>query len=209
LSPRDFILFGSGLGDEDADMNPVRESKVSWISGRGEFRENYVLIPASSVKGAISHRVAYYWNKLNNCYAEDNNATVGAQNEAVRILFGYEDQEKKEQKRGNVLFSDVFVSPDSVKSKVLHHVSIDRYTGGAKAGALFQEKVNYMGDNRLQLDLLVKANLFRENDKLGLLRKSLESALKDVCEGLLPLGGGVNRGQGSFYGEMTCDGELV
>jgi hypothetical protein len=66
-----------------------------------------------------------------------------------------------------------------------------------------------MGDNRLQLDLLVKANLFRENDKLGLLRKSLESALKDVCEGLLPLGGGVNRGQGSFYGEMTCDGELV
>jgi len=36
-----------------------------------------------------------------------------------------------------------------------------------------------------------------------IIRKSLESALDDICHGLLPLGGGVNRGNGVFIGDLT------
>lgn len=70
LEPENFFLFGAGFGDEDVDMKPKTERYFNWSSGTPKLDETqeYFLIPATSVKGAISHRVAYHYNLLQNAY---------------------------------------------------------------------------------------------------------------------------------------------
>jgi CRISPR/Cas system CSM-associated protein Csm3 (group 7 of RAMP superfamily) len=75
LKPKDFFLFSAGFGDEDAESKPKTERYFDWSSGKPEIESTeYWLIPATSVKGAISHRVAYHYNKLNNEFIGKNSA---------------------------------------------------------------------------------------------------------------------------------------
>ncbi len=201
LHPEDFFLFGSGFGDDEADMTPVKARKVTWDGNTGKIEENFTLIPATSVKGALAHRVAFYWNKLNGLYIGNPDAKIGSENEAVKELFGFEDGTK--QKRGNLLFSDVFETP--LPDKLINHVSIDRFTGGAIDGALFQEKTTYGKGKTFTLTIMAKKDVVDGKDKL---KETLENAINDICSGMLPLGGGVNRGNGIFNGSFTINGVL-
>lgn len=203
LQPEDFFLFGSGFGDEEADMTPVKEKKVVWKDGKGELTEELVLIPATSVKGALAHRVAYHYNRLKERFAGcigEKEPKVGNENEAVQVLFGYENQEAKKQVRGNLLFSDV-IEDRRLKDKIINHVAIDRFTGGAIDGALFSEKTTYGNGQEFTLTILAKCDALK-GDKI---QDSLEAAMIDICKGLLPLGGGVNRGNGAFTGTLSAN----
>lgn len=218
LKPDAFCLFGSGYGDDEADMTPVREDKVEWKDGKGSMNGSCYLVPATSVKGAIAHRVAYHYNLRCKKYADTMGSPkekemencIGCGNLAVRSLFGMEGANEQEQLRGNVLLSDLFLDAGSATEKILNHVAIDRFTGAPIDGALFSEKTLYLKEMDLVLEIMVDANRVRKqvgkeeiyNDVIG----SLEAALKDICHGLLPLGGGVNRGNGVFSGEMTKEG---
>ena len=64
LCPEDFFFFGAGFGDEDADNIQKTERFIDWTSGKPTMseKEERVLIPATSVKGAISHRTAFHYN---------------------------------------------------------------------------------------------------------------------------------------------------
>ena len=69
-------------------------------------------------------------------------------------------------------------------------------------------KVNYNVIN----ELIKKDNIIPENKKEETkfnVKKAFEDSLKDVCMGLLPLGGGVNRGNGCFSGILTKNGEVI
>jgi len=205
LKPEDFFLFGSGFGDDEADMTPVKAKKVDWSTGVGVMQEDLVLIPATSVKGALAHRVAFHYNRLNERFAGckgDKEPKVGNENEAVQALFGYENQEAKKQVRGNLLFSDV-IEDKLLEDKILNHVAIDRFTGGAIDGALFQEKTTYITDDNKSFTLTILAN--EKGLKGEKVQESLETAMIDICKGLLPLGGGVNRGNGTFTGTLSVD----
>jgi CRISPR/Cas system CSM-associated protein Csm3 (group 7 of RAMP superfamily) len=69
LRPENFFLFGAGYGDEDVDNKPKTERYFEWSSGKPILAEKeWLLIPATSVKGALSHRVAYHYNKLTNTF---------------------------------------------------------------------------------------------------------------------------------------------
>lgn len=212
LQPEDFFLFGSGFGDEDVDMTPVKARKVVWEDGEGRLSDKMVLIPATSVKGALSHRVAYHWNKLNEYYAGNPEAKVGKENFAVKTLFGSEGEKEGEgQLRGNVIFSDI-IENRSVKDKILNHVAIDRFTGGAIDGALFSEKTTYVKekDKPFEMTLLVKNEMLSKKDKKNVtVGEALEVALQDICKGMLPLGGGVNRGNGIFTGTLKRGEEII
>lgn len=212
LQPEDFFLFGSGFGDEDVDMTPVKARKVVWEDGEGRLSDKMVLIPATSVKGALSHRVAYHWNKLNEYYAGNPEAKVGKENFAVKTLFGSEGEKEGEgQLRGNVIFSDI-IENRSVKDKILNHVAIDRFTGGAMDGALFSEKTTYVRekDKPFEMTLLVKNEMLSKKDKKNVtVGEALEVALQDICKGMLPLGGGVNRGNGIFSGTLKRGEEII
>jgi CRISPR/Cas system CSM-associated protein Csm3 (group 7 of RAMP superfamily) len=200
LQPRDFFLFASGFGDSDADITPVKESVIRWKEGeKATVANNVVLVPATSIKGAISHRTAFHWNKENKLYIGNQDARTCEENEAVKALFGY--QNDNDIKRGNVLFSDMFLSDDSLSDKVQHHVKIDRFTGGAISGALYQEKVVYGPESILKTTIYVSRSVPEEYIK------SFEAALRDVASGMLPLGGAVNRGHGIFTGSVEKNGE--
>ncbi len=217
LKPVDFMLFGSGFGNDKADMTFVRESFVDWSGGTAQVkdREQVILIPASSVKGALSHRLAFHYNKIKGIFAdtlaagEKIEAFVGNNNGAVKAVFGSEGEKDaggkiQNKKRGNVLISDI-IQEASVSPKILNHVSIDRFTGGAIDGALFSEETLYAKGQSFELKLLVNNSAFEDKD----VKTAFEDALKDLCSGMLPLGGGVNRGNGCFEGIIKRNGELI
>ncbi len=199
LVPTDFFLFGSGFSDDEADMTPVVEDFVEWKDGRPYFVEG-TLLPATSIKGALSHRTAFYWNKLNNRFADDSNGLTGGNNPAVAALFGTSGEEVDDGRisRGNVLIDDVIIP--KLDSKLVNHVAIDRFTGGALDGALFTEKVVYGKDLNVCFDISVCKKAFDDDMTI---REAFELALKDLKEGMLPLGGGTNRGNGTFLSHLT------
>lgn len=287
LKARDFFQFGAGYGGTIStkkgaawvDKLPKREPVVTWADGKPTLRANDkapYLLPATSLKGALSHRTAYHYNKLSDNYVEgqeislpspkydqivaelldekataindqasieqeierlmrlqegiatmgfDDNAAfkkytddlaaaqtdearpnVGENNDAVRALFGYaverreKDNKKEKPQRGHVLIDDVFLDDDQVVGKTFSHVMIDRFTGGAKAGALFSEEVAGSGaEVNFPIYVHIKAFAGDNGEKI---RSAFEEALLDVANGLLPLGGGVAKGHGIFTGEV-------
>jgi len=229
LTPEDFFLFGSGFSSEngDADMTFVTEKAIIWPEGKPKFSEEKILIPATSVKGALAHRVAFHYNKELKVYSNkldepgictylikngyripddceefdsnklnDKMKMVIDGNPAVRALFGYSANEKDGQ-IGNAIFSDIFLSSEP-KKKLLNHVAIDRFTGGTMDGALFSEEVVGSKES-FTLNILVNNKAF-ETEKC---QKAFEAALNDLCNGMLPLGGGTMRGNGCFTGTFT------
>jgi len=222
LTPDDFFLFGSGFGADNADMSYVTEKViVGWDERNVRFSEGKVLIPASSVKGALAHRVAFHYNKTKkvfadtltedllkkegykmdiDCKPEQNRlieiATKG--NPAVRALFGYSASNNDGQ-RGNTIFSDVYLK-EPANEKLLNHVAIDRFTGGAMDGALFSEEV--VGSKEE-----FKLTCFVNKDVKPEYLDAFDSTLKDLCVGMLPLGGGTMRGHGCFKGKITKNGK--
>lgn len=209
LEPEDFFLFGSGFGDEEADMTPVKENVVTWENGHAKLKEGCYLCPATSIKGAIAHRVAFHYNRMkgdrfaDKMIVEDREKYLGKNNEAVKLLFGSEGDEKGNGKlRGNVIVSDLYI--DKVTEKILNHVAIDRFTGGAIDGALFSEKTVYGSNKELKIDIL--ANM--ENMDIDVV-KAFKLTLDDICKGMLPLGGGVNRGHGIFKGKIKENGRQI
>lgn len=198
LKPLDFFMFGSGMGDSDADNVYVSEYVVS----RGESVDSNkrVLIPGSSVKGAIAHRTAYHYNKIKGNFAgkTEPKEITGSNNEAVAAIFG----EKKSDNtftRGRILIDDVIKGQAEPKSKPFFHNKIDQFTGGTMDGALFQEKVIYDKDAEYTFDIYVENSALADDD----IKKAFVQSLRDICTGLLPLGGITNRGNGIFTGTAT------
>ena len=60
-------------------------------------------------------------------------------------------------------------------------------------------------DSLSSLKLLVNNSAFDDKDVM----KAFEDTLKDLCSGMLPLGGGVNRGNGCFEGTIKRNGEPI
>lgn len=200
ISPDDFFMFGSGFGDKDADQTPVLESVIDYENKCLGKRK--ILIPASSVKGALSHRTAFHFNKINKQFGEK--AKVGSENEAVREIFGYEKNKNDKGAKGKILISDCFLDYDEAKdTKVFEHVSIDRFTGGAIDSALFQEKAVAKRDEFI-IEILLRNDVCgdKENEAFDSALGAFEAALDDVVQGRLSLGGATTKGYGFFKGKV-------
>lgn len=212
LKPLDFFMFGSGMGDSDADNVYVSELVVS----QGESIDNNkrVLIPGSSVKGAIAHRTAYHYNKIKKRFAGEQKPEdiTGCNNEAVAAIFGKADGDKFT--RGRILIDDIIKGQVKAEAdadagekatptaKTFFHNKIDQFTGGTMDGALFQEKVIYDKDAEYTFDIYVETDALKDE-----VVNAFEQSLRDICTGLLPLGGITNRGNGIFTGTATKDNE--
>lgn len=273
LTPENFFLFGAGYGDEDVDNKPKTERYFDWSSGQPVLAEkDWLLIPATSVKGALSHRVAYHYNLLSknfvggtqqaqtsppaadlsaimaslkppvdvdtvdissdsseweqlrkkietwtleNALAESDSwqhyenelgkyhsnykpaeKPKGEDNPAVKALFGYVLDSDGSGARGNVILSDLYLEPKEGAEKVFSHVAIDRFTGGARDGMLFQQKAT--SSDAFTLDIYVKKDALSDEN----VKKALEEALKELCNGNLQLGGGSSKGHGVFKGAL-------
>ncbi len=218
LKPDDYFIFSSGYGDKEVDDVAKKEIVIDWVSHkdtlveRPRFSKEKCLIPATSLKGAISHRTAFYFNKLLPIYADQLPAGKcagdysGENNLAVKALFGCAKNSREGSEsgqRGRILISDVYI--EDIKEKIFNHVAIDRFTGGAIDGALFDEKVTNTSSN-ITLMIIVENEAFNGDDKI---QQTLEAALKDITTGMLPLGGKTMRGHGCFRGTVTKNGEVI
>ena len=191
IQPEDFFIFGSGFGDEETDSTPVYERVVDYKHKK--LSEKQILIPASSIKGALAHRTTYHYNLQNKFFVGNDDA----QN-SIQGLFGQAKDSKDESKKGSkgkVIFSDCF-KENKNNTKIFDHVSIDRFTGGALEGALFQEKTLSQKD-MWEMEILLEKNI----DEAYV--KAFESALSDVTTGMLPLGGMTTKGHGIFVGTWS------
>lgn len=188
ITPDDFFMFGSGFGDDDADMTPVYEKVVDY--DKGALSQEQILIPASSIKGALAHRTTYHYNLQNNYFIGDEKVKEG-----IKEIFGQAKQSDDASGcKGSILFSDCY-KPKAL-TKVFDHVAIDRFTGGGIDGKLFQEKT-ITDDREYEIEILLE----KEIDEKYV--KAFEAALTDVTIGMLPLGGATTKGHGTFSGEWN------
>ena len=196
LSPEDFVFFGSGLGNKNADSMALTERYVHWDSNNEGTPKDGVVFPGSSIKGAFAHRFRYWYNVLD----PSNEGEPAKGDAASRILFGTVDGKK--QVPGLMFFEDVILD-DKYSRKVFNHVMIDRFTGGAFPGALYNEEAVYMKGVPFELRFTLDLNgLNQRCANEGVDPKKVEDAIdlveRDINEGLLPLGGLTNRGHGCF-----------
>jgi len=205
-----WAMFGSGFGDSDADMTPVYEQVVDYEHKK--LSDKQILIPASSIKGAIAHRTAYHYNKKM-LEAGKDHTQVGEDNEAVKAIFGHKKELSSDKKtelgqKGKILISDCFKPFDEEKqTKTFDHVSIDRFTGGAIDGALFQEKTVARDKESYEIEILLENDIDKKAIKaFEQALKAFEQTLKDITTGMLPLGGATTKGHGVFSGEVFKNG---
>lgn len=180
--------------DRDPDMLPMHEAKIYWTKNPdgtqcGEFGEQQYLLPASAIKGAIRHRVAYHYNCLNACFVEDDAAYDTNENPAINALFGF--AKDSDSSAGILAFQDIYL--DKQKQQVQMHNKIDKFTSGVINGALFSENVLWHSRIQINLDVTQPNKVTDPNIKLALHR-----ALADLENGWLPLGASASRGLGVF-----------
>jgi CRISPR/Cas system CMR subunit Cmr4 (Cas7 group RAMP superfamily) len=211
LKPRGFWMFGGGVDVDVAngtanwkasDMAPVRDTVIEWKNDQAELLKNCLIIPGSSIKGAIAHRTAYHFNCLEGRFidpdaddAKERLEEYSQSNQAIEDLFGSAKNDGSGE-RGHVLIDDLYLPPNTPTRRV-PHVSIDRFTGGALDGALFDERPVVGGLLPLKVYLDKPAETFP-----GHAIEALRRALSDLAEGCLALGAGVGRGNGFFEGTL-------
>ena len=214
LEPDDFFLFSNGKKDSasgEADMSALRGARIVWNGKTPDFQEEEIVIPASSVKGALAHRTLFHYNRLKGKFADQKAFPEDEEEwkENIRELFGFAKDDKnakaneKAGMAGKLRFSDVYLNVNPVDSFTnIAHVSIDRLTQGNIQGALFQEEVvDFQKEKKnLKLEILLEESETLDNSEKILL-EAFEYALDDLCNKRLPVGGGVNRGHGRFTGK--------
>jgi CRISPR/Cas system CSM-associated protein Csm3 (group 7 of RAMP superfamily) len=205
LVPRDFFIFqeSNRAIEDEADMLAKKEETLVWgNSDEPKMSEGLYLIPASSLKGALSHRSLFHYNRLKGVFADTSASDEnheGKRHGGLNRLFGHAKNSRQEIEgsKGLLIFNDVYLKEKVQKLERISHVSIDPLTQGARPSALFSEEPlnkNY----KIDFDIYLEQPESLEPDAL----KSFELALQDLCNGRLPLGGGVNRGHGLFTGTM-------
>ena len=211
IMPENVFLFGAGFGDSEADSIGVREKVVDY--DKGDLSEAKLLIPASSIKGAVSQRTRYYINThLGNSIAESNDNSKDSKADKIHAtLFGSADSSDKESTKsqatkGKILISDIYLDFDKEKdSQIFAHNSIDRFTGGCVDGALFQEKADF--GSEFVLNIFVDTSHKSQDFEIAL--QSFEKALNDICAGFLPLGAASSKGHGFFSGSLEKNGVKI
>lgn len=219
LTPLAFWRIGQGdhslLSEENpahkpADLLPKLEPRVHWDeqSGRATLQSHTLLVPGSSVKGALSHRVAFHHNRFNldSQNAEQRLADGGdydhQENPAVQALFGSikcngGDKKMAGGRVGSVLIDDLNANISAKEIGTMMHNAIDRFTGGVRTHMLFEEELIW--GKPIELALWVDTRHPIDTSA----RHALAAALEDLTSGRLALGAGAGKGHGYFEGQIT------
>lgn len=202
LKPEGYWMIGGGedmaTDTAEADMAPIRDNKIVWKDNTGSVQRDILVIPATAIKGALSHRIAFHYNALTGKFADtpQNPATDGSANEAIRQLFGYVDEKGKACK-GIVIIDDVYVFATEPRSQFVQHVGIDRFTGGSLDQVLFNERPLWQGS-----EMEFSITIAEKNPLPELIRMAFTRTLEDLTQRRLQLGAGSGRGLGYFTGKI-------
>ena len=141
------------------------------------------VLSGTSLAGVLRHRAERILNTLSK-----NNQD----SEILNGLFGYVNEDKKIAQSSRLIVREAEIS--STSDMVQSRIAIDRFTGGAYHGALFDEQPVWGDDNtRVTLDLELRNP---EKHEIGLLLL----LLKDLWTEDLPVGGESSIGRGRLKG---------
>ncbi len=233
LAPRFFWMFGGGSDSEaDMAPVRDKFVIWTETNGTtlGSVKDRFYL-PGSGVKGALRHRSMFHACALAGCFADQQDQPDWQGNfqkakGIVQTLFGEElEHEGRDRDTpcapGSVFIDDLFLDGDPrvllpaevslpagqpeflPDPHLQHHVSCDRFTGGARDGALFSEKPLFQAPR--PIEFLLRICDSPGKDAMGV----LEQTLDDLRESRLPLGGGSGRGLGYFEGVASKIQEAV
>lgn len=224
LKPNSYWRIGQGekpnLQDSNgktADLLPKLEQRINWQLNKAEGAAEQLLIPGSSVKGALSHRIAFHANRFSEQprWADDmtedklNTYDKSEHCEEVQQLFGFANDEQRHSKQkgqaGFVFIDDAYQTFSKTDLQMIMHNSIDRFSGSVRDHMLFSEEMVWGKGVNLQLTIKKDAAI------TPTAKKALQHALDDLCQGRLALGAGVSKGHGLFTGtiEWTDGGKWI
>lgn len=199
-----------------ADLLPKLEQRISWKTRKqAEGAVEKLLIPAASVKGALSHRIAFHANRFSGQWAEDflqqdenekqRDFDKSEHCEAVRQLFGFanDDTRQGDDQKGQagcVFIDDAYRELSTEKLQIIMHNSIDRFSGSVRDHMLFSEEMVW-GEG-VDLQLTINTQGYEGNAISDDAKKALNLALNELCQGRLALGAGVSKGHGFFTGTV-------
>lgn len=193
-----------------ADLLPKLEQRINWQLNKAEGAAEQLLIPGSSVKGALSHRIAFHANRFTGLWADDylepdengkqKDFDKSEHCDVIQQLFGFanDEQRRGEQKgqAGCVFIDDAYQTFSTSDLQIIMHNSIDRFSGSVRDHMLFSEEMVWGKGVNLQLTIKKDAAI------TPTAKKALQHALDDLCQGRLALGAGVSKGHGLFTGNL-------
>ena len=239
LRPRDTWRIGSGAESIARLQNPARdkkladalpytETRLTWRAQQGQNANHKlwvteIVVPGSAIRGALAHRTAFHFNRLQLRWVRSCATTTPpavelpplppAPLDVIEVLFGSaktrvpvggDVNALPAGQAGAVFVEDTRIATNSLKVVQLPHVRIDRFTGGAFGGALFAEELLFQGDLSLQIsiDKARFENLAQTHgvDTAATALMALDEALRDLCEQRLPVGAGGAHGHGYCTG---------
>lgn len=158
-------------GQYPNDSNEPDETYMTTVDGKP-------LIPGSTLKGVLRHRVQRIANVLD----------LKEKEKYIAYLFG-SDEAKSELGTGFLRLEDVILTEE--KTKIYYRIAINPFTGGTKDGALLEEET-VLGSFETTLHFQQKAK--DTNVSLALLL----FALRDLAMQKVTIGSGAAIGRGFF-----------
>ena len=189
--------------DKPADLLPKTEECIVWNNGKGERQQKMLLVPASAIKGALAHRIAFHYRRHAGLWNSEDAMLDDDRPEALHSLLGWikdsSDGKDDTGRAGALLIDDIRISLGKVD--ILHqmHNAIDRFTGGVRNRMLFDEESLIGGELRIPI-ALKKSALESAGPEV---RLALNDALDDLCQGRLAIGSKTSTGNGFFSGRLS------
>ena len=173
-----FQLVGSLLIRSGQDSTGRAPDVVHLKSHRPDKSDSLPVLSGTSLAGVLRHRAERIVN------------TLGGSSTLVKELFGF--VEGKEAKSSRLVVHEKVI--EKATDLVQNRIAIDRFTGGAYHGALFEEQPIFGGDETL---VTIELELRKpEGYEIGLLLL----LLKDLWTSDLPVGGESSIGRGRLKG---------
>ncbi len=185
-------------GDKVPDLLPKTEECIRWDKGKGERQPRMLLLPASSLKGALAHRMAFHARRFTGRW--NDGKLADERPETVDALLGtVKDSGADKGKAGALFIDDAWLTTDAVTITRLMHNAIDRFTGGVRDRMLFEEESLLGGELNVSLTLDTERI---DADYRDIARRAFRAALEDLCAGRLAVGSKTTTGNGFFEGKI-------
>ncbi|WP_284180410.1 RAMP superfamily CRISPR-associated protein [Rhabdaerophilum sp. SD176] len=228
LTPSDFWRIGGERryegkgasklddGEKAPQLVPYTEPRIVWKQDGTEHGtavledQERLVVPATAIKGAIRHRMAFHANRITGRFADPDYPAKNpaGEPEGVRKLLGYVDEAANIQTNGNsaakqisaqaglIALTDAWVTDP--KTLDLWHNGIDRFSGGVRSSVLYGEQIVFKG--KLEFSIHLRP---AQGDMLKPAREAFAQAVHDLINGRLAIGAGSSKGHGYMNGEIS------
>jgi len=181
-----FSLVGSMLIRSAEYSEHKRPDAVHLKSKRNEKLEN--IISGTSLAGVLRHRAVRIVKTLD----QKLETQEGREPEIVEQIFGFVVEKQKLAQASRLIVEEKVI--EKTTELVQNRIAIDRFTGGALHGALFDAQPIFSGEVELKLELRNP-----QDYEIGLLLL----LLKDLWTEDLPIGGESSIGRGRLKGKQA------